>query len=597
MGTLGLIGDVLSEREYEHMPGIRRRLQSAMIVATLVAATIATGGLAAPFGVNAHIPSAALLDEAQDAGIHWVRIDVVWSLIEPKPDVFEWSVYDTLVEAARERGLRLYGTLQGTPAWATGGNEFSGVPRATADWQEFCYTVATRYRGRVAAWGFWNEPNLDRFWDGSREEYIDRILLPGIAAVRTADPGALVCGPDLAHLSAGDWESWLGAVVRAAGGLLDVVTHHVYPSDGGHWEVTARLDSSPAYPWDAPPVREVLTDNGWRNRPVWLTETGVQSDEVGELGQAGFVVGLLGTWFHPQRSRSWLSRVFFYELEDAPTSTWGFLTAPPAHHHKLAHEAHRRYVQDTEVDDSEILWSAVPDTVRADTTSALRLLVRNSGSSTWSPETHALFVSVDSEEAWQLSVPPLDRPVEPGDTVLLAVDLTAPTYYPYVLPVPATITLRMERVGKWTFGQAVHRKILLSQFDPPEILEQPAGAVTFSGDRVQLSIAAASSTRPTYQWRRNTVALVDGDQYRGANNPTLEIVRVDSATAGDYDCVITNIAGTTHSARATVRTVDRRTPRTVDGRIDPSLPDRWLAWHRFRGLAPAPLVTAPPAVK
>jgi hypothetical protein len=559
-------------------------IRGALATTVAVAAAV-TPALAAPFGVNAHIPSTALLDEARDAGVHWLRIDVVWAFIEPEQDVFDWAMYDALVAAARQRGLRLYATFQATPAWATAGDEFSGVPRATADWQDFCYRVAKRYRGQVAAWGFWNEPNLDRFWDGERSQYISQILLPGIAAVRTADPNALVCGPDLAHLSSGDWDSWLGAVLRSAGDRLDVLTHHVYPSDGRHADVTAKLDSSPDYPWDPPPVRDVLHDNGWQDRPVWLTETGVQSAATGEAGQASFVMGLLGTWFHPDRSRNWLSRVFFYELVDAPTTSWGLLTPSPEHRRKAAFEAHRRYVGTTPVDDSEVLASSVPQTIRADTTTTLRLLLRNSGSTVWSPDTHQLVVTVTSDESWQVTVPPLDEPVHPDETVQLTADLAAPVHYPYVLPVPSTITMRMGRIDQWTFGQAVYRTVLLSQFDPPAIVDDPASQTASVGASVVLTVDAASSTTATYQWRRNTIELTDGDRYDGARGPRLEIARVDSSTTGDYDCAIRNLAGTTYSTTATVTAVERSSPRRVDGRTATGRPDRWLAWHRHRGLA------------
>ena len=118
---------------------------------------------ASTFGINAHIPSAQILDKVSDSGVGWVRIDFIWPLVEPEPDVYDWSVYDALLDRLETRDLRVYATVAATPSWATSGSEFTGVPGDPDQWQEFCYLAAARYRGRVDAWGLWNEPNLDRF--------------------------------------------------------------------------------------------------------------------------------------------------------------------------------------------------------------------------------------------------------------------------------------------------------------------------------------------------------------------------------------------------------------------------------------------------
>jgi hypothetical protein len=111
------------------------------VAATALAGAIAAIGLPAAhgstFGVNAHVPSQAIQNDIVAAGIGWVRIDVVWGLIEIHRDTFDWTRYDSLVDDLEARGLRIFATLQGTPQWATSGSEFSGVPTDPDDWREF----------------------------------------------------------------------------------------------------------------------------------------------------------------------------------------------------------------------------------------------------------------------------------------------------------------------------------------------------------------------------------------------------------------------------------------------------------------------------
>lgn len=280
-----------------------------------------------PYGINVHAPREERLplvfDKVAQAGIAWVRVDLVWAFVEPEPGLSDWEVYDDIIEAARSRNLDVLMVIAYTPAWATDGPEISGVPRNVSDWSDFCYRAAERYRDDVDSWEIWNEPNLRRFWTGSRLEYIERILRPASAAIRAADPDALIAGPGLAHLvSRGrDWHGWLLDILREAGDDLDLLTHHAYDLDGPEG-VTQRLAAQTPYGSDAarwgevqPSLREVLDWVGW-DRPVWLTETGWVTTRLDETLQARHYRGFLEEWLTGGPARSWLAKVFFYEIQD-----------------------------------------------------------------------------------------------------------------------------------------------------------------------------------------------------------------------------------------------------------------------------------------
>jgi hypothetical protein len=320
----------------------RRFLLARALLAALLAlaagARIARADDASSFGVNAHVPAGAQLapqlDRVQQAGIGWIRIDFIWAVVEPQRGVFDWKLYDALVAAAQQRGLSILAILAYTPQWATDGPEVTGVPRDAADWQDFCARAAKRYRGKIGAWEVWNEPDLPKFWAGSRQQYWDTILIPGADAIHGADPQAKVAGPALAHVGSADWHHWLLQTLQHAGDKLDVVTHHLYDGDG-FGDVTQKLDGSTHFGndpslWDvvAPSVREVLKQAGARGKPFWLTETGWQSAAVGEATQADDYRGLLGQWLGGDAARNWVQKIFFYELQDGSADfSWGILRA------------------------------------------------------------------------------------------------------------------------------------------------------------------------------------------------------------------------------------------------------------------------------
>jgi GH35 family endo-1,4-beta-xylanase len=168
------------------------------------------------FGLANVLPDgAAVPGQARSATVGWMtrarasgaggnRWELRWDRIEPAPGRYDWSEVDAVVAANEAAGLPLLAILIGTPAWAADGRASSVpsgldappiMPDGTAGernvWGRFVHAVAKRYRGRIAAYEVWNEPNRPDFWGGTPEQYY-RLLSAGMAAIRHADPNARV---------------------------------------------------------------------------------------------------------------------------------------------------------------------------------------------------------------------------------------------------------------------------------------------------------------------------------------------------------------------------------------------------------------------
>lgn len=153
------------------------------------------------------------LEMIRDAGFRWVKQDFSWREIEGLgKGRFDWSITDRIVSQAESVGLRLIVRLDSEPTWASGqvypndSKIIMSPPRNYQDFADFAYAVASRYKGRVAAYQIWNEPNLAREWGGQAPSPTDytRLLKAGFEAIKRGDEAAYVITAGMAPTTRND---------------------------------------------------------------------------------------------------------------------------------------------------------------------------------------------------------------------------------------------------------------------------------------------------------------------------------------------------------------------------------------------------------
>jgi hypothetical protein len=145
--------------------------------------------------------------------------------------------------------------------------------------------VANHYKGVIHYWGLWNEPNDSGI---SVAQYVNLILEPGHDALKAVDPTNGVAGPDLATV--GNWRRWLTTMLDRGKQYLDYLTVHSYQSNGH-----AVIDA----------VDQIRS----QGLPIALTETGWNSNDIGERAQADHVEQLLESL--PQSN---MIKMFLFDL-------------------------------------------------------------------------------------------------------------------------------------------------------------------------------------------------------------------------------------------------------------------------------------------
>ncbi len=227
------------------------------------------------FGINFINPSEPWLTLAREAGARVVRWQFNWRDHEPSPGVWEWEISDGQIAAWRGAGLDVHAILHFPPDYAMA-HPGSGLMPVNFDlpWDDpnngfaqYCNQFAAHYRGQIASYEVWNEPDLDQYWEGTAPEYY-ALLKSCYQGIKAADPtvpvsmaGLVLVAdrgffPEVVRLAANDPEG------PANNYFFDVAAIHMYGDPDLAYSLTNE-------------ARRILSNYGLGNKPIWITETNV----------------------------------------------------------------------------------------------------------------------------------------------------------------------------------------------------------------------------------------------------------------------------------------------------------------------------------
>jgi hypothetical protein len=300
----------------------------ALLLATTLAATAAamTAAAQAPprsgvaptkrgdlFGAVTHYWGDAIPTRMRELGATWARVHCNWADIQPTPNpdpsTWNWGCPDQAISATTQGFRVLYG-IGYAPSWANGGR--NGIYPPTGEflgaWAIYCTELMRRYRNRGVVYEVWNEPNLDVFFMGTLDDYVN-LVRAASQAVRAVDPTGRIAGPETSDLNTPGRETWYADAVSRLGSMLDVVTTHWYCGSrcaGGPDVVAGQLT-------DYVRQRTAIVPEGI---PFWITETGLGTPD--DAAQATFYDGVLQAYLRglsgPSRRMPAWQNVFFYHL-------------------------------------------------------------------------------------------------------------------------------------------------------------------------------------------------------------------------------------------------------------------------------------------
>jgi hypothetical protein len=322
---------------------------------------------------------AEFLDKIVDLGVHRVRVDFPWDLIEPKRGQWKWERYEDFLAAAAARDIDILGIFDYGVAWANKvvyppNGDSKAPPDQFQDFTDYAKTVVEHFKGKAGAptaYEIWNEPNAgSQNWHepscvhdtghglpgtsycpstgvshAPRHEatgvYGDSDLFGALtAATISTIKGDKQLGQDIPLLAPGGtiflWEPFVVIAGNESGpdfmsdafktnpqlaSLSDAVTLHGYDAYPPSSEPESALPESGTINVQLgdkiAKMKLAFTSHGTSpNKPVWLTEIGWPTSSVDETAQARWLIRSIML-----AALNGVDRIYIYKMYDGPSAS------------------------------------------------------------------------------------------------------------------------------------------------------------------------------------------------------------------------------------------------------------------------------------
>jgi len=260
--------------------------------------------------------AASLMNRAH---VGWVRMDFLWSDIEPKENQFDFAKYDAIVDILNSRGIHILGILNYSADWASSCGKWNCKPKDNKLFVDYAVEVIKRYKGKVKYWEVWNEPDSVTYWkeqDGlkSYSELLKSVYL----AAKKANPDCKILNGGIAN--------GLGSInhlyENGAKDYFDILNIHFFESPLHAGSIHA-VENYPKLAY------KIMQRNGDGNKKIWITETGCPGVKPGKSTANWWV----GDNPDERQQAAWLKDVYTQLLQDAHVEKvfWAFFRDTKEH--------------------------------------------------------------------------------------------------------------------------------------------------------------------------------------------------------------------------------------------------------------------------
>lgn len=259
------------------LPGLLGLLGVLGLLGTTLAGPAAAAPAPAPitkayFGIHASGTASGQFPAASAAAVRLWDIGATWADLQPVARHWkeaDFAALDTAVRTTLHNRAQPMLVLGQTPTWASShradpspyGPGAAAMPTSLSSWRSYVTKVVQRYRGRIAVYQIWNEPNVSTFFTGTPGQ-MALLTREASSIIKRYDRKAYIVSPGFATRRPTNLP-WMEQYFEAgAAAYVDAVALHLYPGPAESPETTIALLAK---------ARIVLAREHV-DKPIWNTE-------------------------------------------------------------------------------------------------------------------------------------------------------------------------------------------------------------------------------------------------------------------------------------------------------------------------------------
>ena len=164
-------------------------------------------------------------------GIGFARIQSGWAKCEQVKGSYDFTWLDTIVDGLLAQGVKPWMSLSyGNPIYQADkglGSKIFTDQQTMEAWCKYVNAVVERYKGKIAMWEVWNEPNLGK--NAKYPEAYASLLINTAKTIRNVDPNAKIIGFALSKMPL-EYTAKVMDILKSENGLglIDYVSFHPY---------------------------------------------------------------------------------------------------------------------------------------------------------------------------------------------------------------------------------------------------------------------------------------------------------------------------------------------------------------------------------
>jgi len=225
-----------------------------------------------PFGVcHGYAESGEKYQELVNQGVKISRNDIYWQSFEPTKGNFNYKPFDYRYGNFTKYGIESLAILDYGNTNILGEEYGRHIPKDKIDhWLDYVNEAILRYKENVTYFEIWNEPNIDKFWNGTETEFF-YLLNRTAYYIRDISPDVKIIAPGIS----GHDPDYLDRMISYIGSeqfeeLFYALNFHPY--SGSNAEIIAQK------------IQEVkaVAEKHEFNGEIWITEVGMSTDVSSE---------------------------------------------------------------------------------------------------------------------------------------------------------------------------------------------------------------------------------------------------------------------------------------------------------------------------